>query len=112
MKALALGAVLLLAQVGWVVAGKRPALWAPFHEHAVYSLKVIAEGRELDTMQSLDRYGLAKWHASSLRDEAWETNSLQFVKDRIEARETTSPVRVELRAKLDGEEQPVWVWTK
>ena len=114
MKALALGAVLLLAQVGWVVAGKRPALWAPFHEHAVYSLKVTADGRELDTLQSLERYGLAKWHASGARDEAWETNSLQFVKDTIEAHEqaTTGSVRVELRARVDGEAQPVWVWTR
>lgn len=114
MKALVLGVVLLLAQVAWVVAGKRPALWAPFHEHAVYSLKVEVDGRQLDTLQSLERYGLARWHASAARDEAWETNSLQFVKDAIVAHEaaTSGPVRVELDAKVDGEAQPVWVWTR
>lgn len=114
MKPFLLGVVLLLAQVGWVAAGKRPALWAPFHEHAVYSLEVEVEGRRLDTMQSLERYGLAKWHASADRDEAWETNSLQFVKDTIVAHEaaTSGPVRVELKAKIDGEPQPVWLWAR
>ncbi len=111
---LALGLVLLLAQVVWVCAERRPALWAPFHEHAVYSLRVEVDGRQLDTMQSLERYGLAKWHASAARDEAWETNSLQFVKDAIVARESASmgPVSVELRARVDGEEQPVWRWAQ
>lgn len=114
MKAFALGVVLLLAQVAWVVSGKRPALWAPFHEHAVYSLKVEVDGRTLDTAQSLERYQLAKWHASAARDEAWETNSLQFVKDVIEAKEagSTGPVRVELRARINGEEQPPWVFVR
>lgn len=111
---LALGLLVLLAQVAWVCAERQPALWAPFHEHAVYSLKVEVEGRQLDTMQSLERYGLAKWHASAARDEAWETNSLQFVKDAIVARESasTGAVIVELRARVDGEEQPVWRWAK
>jgi hypothetical protein len=107
------GLLVLLAQLAWVVAGKRPALWAPFHEHAVYSLKVEVEGKTLDTVQSLERYRLAKWHASAARDEAWETNSLQFVKDTIVAYERRSgaPVKVELRARVDGEAQPPWRWS-
>ena len=109
---LALGVLLLLAQIAWVIAGRRPVLWAPFHEHAVYSLEVEVEGRTLDTQQSLERYRLPKWHASAARDEAWETNSLQFVKDAIEAQERASPVRVELRARIDGEEQPPWKWSR
>ena len=111
---LGLGVLFLLAQLGWVLSGRRPALWAPFHQHAVYSLKVEVEGRQLDTLQSLERYRLPKWHASAARDEAWETNDLQFVKDIIVAAEakTTGPVRVELRAKVDGEEQPPWRWAR
>lgn len=101
--------VFLLAQVGWILSGRRPALWAPFHEHAVYSLHVTVEGRALDTVQSLERYHLPRWHASAARDEAWETNSLQFVKDAITAQEQ-SAARVELRARVNGEEQPAWVW--
>ena len=109
---LGLGVLLLLAQITWVASGRRPALWAPFHEHAVYSLKVEVNGKRLDTLESLDRYGLPKWHASAARDEAWETNSLQFVKDAIEAQEGASPVRVELRARIDGEEQAPWKWSR
>ena len=111
---LGLGVVLLLVQLGWVIRGTRPALWAPFHEHAVYSLKVSVEGRQLDTVQSLERYQLPKWHASAARDEAWETNSLQFVKDRIEAYEaqSTGAVQVELRARVDGEEVAAWRWSR
>lgn len=107
----AIGVLLLFAQVAWVIAEKRPAMWAPFHEHAVYSLKVRVEGRELDTLQSLERYRLPRWHASAARDEAWETNSLQFVKDAIEASES-GPASVELRARVNGEEQPVWIWSR
>ncbi|MDP2273995.1 MAG: hypothetical protein Q8K32_24855 [Archangium sp.] len=106
---LALGVLLLLAQVGWVVSAQRPAWWAPFHEHAVYSIKVEERGARLDTLQSLERYRLSKTHASAARDEAWETNSLDFVKDAIDARERR-PARVELRARVNGEEQPVWTW--
>ena len=109
---LLLGVLVLFAQVAWVLAGKRPALWAPFHEHAVYSLKVEVEGRRLDTLQSLERYRLPQWHASAARDEAWETNSLQFVKDAIVRSEAASPVRVELRARVVGEEQPTWEWSR
>lgn len=111
---LGLGLLVLLAQLAWVLSGKRPALWAPFHQHAVYSLKVEVEGRRLDTLQSLERYQLPKWHASAARDEAWETNDLQFVKDTIVATEARSrgPVQVELRAKIDGEEQPPWRWAR
>ncbi len=109
---LALGVLFLLAQLAWVVVGKRPTLWAPFHEHAVYSLEVTVEGRKLDTLQSLERYRLPKWHASAARDEAWETNSLQFVKDAIEAQEKARPVRVELRARVDGEAQAPWRWSR
>lgn len=111
---LGLGVLVLLAQLGWVLSGQRPALWAPFHEHAVYSLKVEVEGTQLDTVQSLERYRLAKWHASAARDEAWETNSLQFVKDTIVARESAGagPVRVELRARINGEAQPPWRWER
>ena len=109
---LGLGVLLLLAQITWVASGKRPALWAPFHEHAVYSLKVEVDGKQLDTLQSLERYRLPKWHTSAARDEAWETNSLQFVKDAIAAQEVASPVRVELRARIDGEEQPLWKWSR
>ena len=106
----ALAAVLfLLAQVAWILSSRRPALWAPFHEHAVYSLHVTVDGRTLDTVQSLERYRLSQWHASAARDEAWETNSLQFVKDAIAAQEQ-APARVELRARINGEEQPPWVW--
>jgi hypothetical protein len=96
----------LCAQVAWVGAARRPALWAPFHEHAVYSLKLELDGRTLDTVQCLERYRLAKWHASAARDEAWETNSLQFVKDAIVTQEKSG--RVELRSRVNGEEQPVW----
>ena len=106
---LALGVLLLLAQVAWVVSAQRPALWAPFHEHAVYSIKVEDRDERLDTRQSLERYRLSRWHSSAERDEAWETNSLDFVKDAIDARERR-PARVELRAKVNGEEQPVWTW--
>ena len=110
----AVGVVVLLLEVAWVVSGKRPALWTPFHEHAVYSLKVEADGRTLDTLQSLERYRLPQWHASAARDEAWETNSLQFVKDVIEASEARSsgPVKVELRSRIDGVEQPTWRWAR
>jgi hypothetical protein len=101
--------VFLLAQVAWILAGRRPALWAPFHEHAVYSLKVTTETQTLDTLQSLERYHLPKWHASAARDEAWETNSLQFVKDAIAAQERDR-VRIELRARVNGEEQPTWTY--
>lgn len=101
--------LVLLAQVAWVASAQRPALWAPFHEHAVYSIKVEVEGAQLDTLQSLQRYRLPKWHASAARDEAWETNSLQFVKDAIDAQERR-PARVELRARINGEEQPAWSW--
>jgi hypothetical protein len=99
--------VFLLAQVTWILSGRRPALWAPFHEHAVYSLHVTVDGRTLDTLQSLERYHLPKWHASAARDEAWETNSLQFVKDAIAAQEKEQ-VRVELRARVNGDAQPTW----
>lgn len=109
-----LGVVVLLAQLGWVLWGARPALWAPFHQHAVYSLRVEVEGKQLGTLQSLERYQLAKWHASAARDEAWETNDLQFVKDTIVAHEArgSGPVRVELRARINGEEQPPWRWAR
>lgn len=106
---LAFGLLVLLAQVAWVLSGQRPALWAPFHEHAVYSIKVETQGEQLDTQQALQRYRLPKWHASAARDEAWETNSLEFVKDAIDASERR-PARVELRARINGEEQPVWTW--
>ena len=111
---LGLGVLFLFAQFGWVLSGKRPALWAPFHQHAVYSLKVEVEGKRLDTLQSLARYSLPKWHASAARDEAWETNDLQFVKDTIVAFESRSsgPVMVELSARIDGEEQPPWRWAR
>ncbi len=106
---LGLGLLVLLAQVAWVVSAQRPALWAPFHEHAVYSIAVEERGERLGTMQSLERYRLSKTHASAARDEAWETNSLDFVKDAIDARERR-PAQVELRARVNGEEQPVWTW--
>jgi hypothetical protein len=99
----------LCAQVAWVLSGRRPALWAPFHEHAVYSLKVTTGTQTLGTVQSLERYHLPKWHASAARDEAWETNSLQFVKDAIAAQEVEK-VRVELRARVNGEAQPTWIY--
>lgn len=114
MRRLALGLALLLVQVAWLVTGSRPTLWAPFHEHAVYSLAVTADGRTLDTKASLERYRLPTWHVTPARDEAWETNDLQRVKDVIVAFEARSPgpVAVELRSRINGEEQPAWRWSR
>lgn len=109
-----LGLAFLLAQAAWVLTEQRPRLWAPFHEHAVYSLSVQAEGRALSTAQALERYRLPAWHASKVRDEAWETNDLQHVKDVIVAHEagTRGEVVVELRARVNGEDQPAWRWAR
>ncbi len=104
---LALGLTLLLGQLAW---RGRPALWAPFHQHAVYSLSVDVAGQHLDTAAALERYHLPKWHSAPSRDENWETNDLQFVKDVIRAAETTGTV--ELRARINGEEQPAWRWPR
>lgn len=110
----ALGVGFLLAQVAWVATAQRPRLWAPFHEHAVYSVSVQTAGGALDTRQALERYRLPTWHASRVRDEAWETNDLQHVKDVIAAHEaeTEGPVVVELRARVNGEDQPAWRWAR
>lgn len=102
----ALGVALLLAQLGWVLGGGRPALWAPFHEHAVFRLHVRLDGRELTTRESLERYGLSTWHVSDARDEAWETNDLDFVKAAVVARETEG--EVELTAVVNGEPRAPW----
>jgi hypothetical protein len=97
------GIALLLAQLAWVVTGQRPRLWAPFHEHAVYSLRVRLADRELGTEESLQRFGLSTWHVRG--DEAWETNDLDFVKHAASReREGT----VELQATVNGERQPPW----
>jgi len=111
---LIIGVLILAAQLTWVVSDRRPALWAPFHEHAIYSLRVNVDGGVLDTSASVARYGLPSWHLSATRDENWETNSLRFVTDRIEAVEatTTGPVQVELRATVNGEEQPPWRFSR
>lgn len=99
----ALGVVFLVAQLAWVAVGLRPRLWAPFHEHATYSLHVTVDGRTLGTRESLERYGLATWHVAG--DSAWETNELQFVKDVVSREQAAT---VELKARLNGVEQPTW----
>ena len=110
----AVAAAVLFAQVAWVVAGARPSLWAPFHEHAVYTLHVRVAGQVLNTRQSLERYHLGAFHASPERDENWETNDLGFVTARIEAVESArgEPVAVELRATVNGKPRPVWRWVR
>ncbi len=111
---LAAGLAVLLAQVVWAVAGGRPSLWAPFHEHAVYALQVQVGGQVLNTRQSLERYHLGAYHASAERDENWETNDLGFVTARIEAVEAArgEPVAVELRAIVNGQQRPLWRWVR
>lgn len=105
-----LGLLLLAAQLGWVISANRPALWAPFHHHAVFSLSVDVGGQHLATKDALARYQLPAWHFAAARDESWETNDLQFVIDAIEAKESrgSGPVRVELRSRINGAPQPVW----
>jgi len=99
----AAGVTFLLAQLAWVAFGARPRLWAPFHEHARYSLHVTVDGGVFETRASLERYGLSTWHVQG--DSAWETNELQFVKDAVSReREGT----VELNATVNGERQPTW----
>lgn len=116
MTRLAIGLALLLAQVAWLVSGARPRAWAPFHEHAVYTLSVLTkEGDTLDTKASLERYRLPTWHVSAERNEAWETNDLERVKDVIVDFEATTAAPAEwllLRARVNGEEQPPWQWTR
>ena len=73
-----LGLVLLAVQVGWVRSGARPALWAPFHHHAVFSVSVDVAGTHLGTREALARYGLPSWHYAAAREESWETNDLSF----------------------------------
>lgn len=104
------GVVVLLAQVAWVLTGQRPSLWAPFHEHAVYTIEVRTGGQVLNTRQSLDRYQLSAVHYSPERDENWETNDLGFVIARIEAVEAgqREPAEVELRSRVNGQERPLW----
>jgi hypothetical protein len=116
MTRLVVGVALLLAQVGWLASGARPRAWAPFHEHAVYTLSVrTEEGDTLDTKASLERYQLPTWHVSVARNEAWETNDLERVKDVIVDFESTAaaPAReVVLRARVNSEEPPPWRWAR
>ncbi len=108
------GGALLVGQIAWVLAGLRPRVWAPFHEHAVYQLAVERDGHRLSTRESLERYQLSTWHFNAERDENWETNSLEFVKDVIRRQEANGagPLTVELKATVNGRVVPDWMLSR
>lgn len=108
---LAAGVAFLGAQVVWR-GPLRP--WAPFHEHAVYSLQVDVKGQHLDTLAALERYHLSHWYYAPSAQQNWETNELDFVKHVITATELRAgePVQVRLEARVDGAPVPPWTFTR
>jgi hypothetical protein len=88
------------------VPSLRYLAWAPFHEPATCRIQVRIDGRDLRDDLVARRYGLPRVH----RD--WQLNDFRNVLEVVEAYESRSRDRAEVRVEIrrNGKNPEVWRW--
>ncbi|MCB9676358.1 MAG: hypothetical protein H6737_14640 [Alphaproteobacteria bacterium] len=108
--------VLFAAQAVWIATGPlRPhsyGNWAPFHEHATYTVDARIDGVRLDPAGVRARYGCYAHFYDAATDRDWQLNRMQHVLGWIERVERSSahPAEVRVRYRIDGGPEQLWEW--
>ena len=109
-------ALILGIQVAWIVA--RPlhehsyANWAPFHEHATYTVHAVVDGHLLTPAEVRERYGCYAHFYDVDRQQDWQLNRMSHVLHWIRRVEEHRSEQAEITVhyRINGGAEETWQW--
>ena len=106
----------LAAQVAWILTGPwrdhSYGNWAPFHEHATYTVEAVVDGEPLSPEQIRARYGCYAHFYDQETDRDWQLNRMSHGLGWNRVVEAASPQQAEVsvRYRVNGGPEQRWTW--